>query len=70
VAGKPLGFLNPAIYHLAGKGFHDITRGDNSAAGVSGFQAGPGWDLATGWGTPDAAALVPLLITAVQQSGG
>lgn len=70
MAGKPLGFLNPAIYHLAGKGFHDITSGDNSASGVQGFQAGPGWDLATGWGTPDAAMLVPLLITAVQQTGG
>ncbi|HEU5369580.1 MAG TPA: S53 family peptidase [Ktedonobacterales bacterium] len=70
MAGKPLGFLNPAIYHLAGKGFHDITIGDNSDAGVQGFQAGAGWDLATGWGTPDAAVLLPLLITAVQQTAG
>jgi len=70
MAGKPLGFLNPALYQLAGKGFHDITSGDNSLDGVSGFQAGPGWDLATGWGTPNAAVLLPLLITAVQQAGG
>jgi subtilase family serine protease len=70
MAGKPLGFLNPALYHLAGKGFHDITTGDNSLEGVQGFQAGPGWDLVTGWGTPDAAVLVPLLITAVQQTAG
>jgi subtilase family serine protease len=70
MAGKPLGFLNPAIYQLAGKGFHDITTGNNSFDGVSGFQAGPGWDLTTGWGTPDAAVLLPLLIAAVQQTAG
>ncbi len=70
MAGKPLGFINPALYQLAGKGFHDITSGDNTFAGVQGFQATPGWDLATGWGSPDAAVLVPLLITAVQQTTG
>ncbi len=68
MAGKPLGFLNPALYQLAGKGFHDITTGNNSLEGIQGFQAETGWDLATGWGTPDAATLVPLLITAVQQT--
>ena len=68
MAGKLLGFLNPALYKLAGKGFHDITQGNNSLAGVQGYAATTGWDLATGWGTPDAAALVPLLITAVQQT--
>ncbi len=70
MAGKPLGLLNPAIYQLAGKGFHDITSGNNTFDGVTGYQAGPGWDLATGWGTPDAAVLVPLLIKAVQQTAG
>lgn len=70
MAGEPLGFLNPALYQLAGKGFHDITDGDNSARGVSGFPASPGWDLATGWGTPDVAVLAPLLVTAVQQTAG
>jgi hypothetical protein len=35
--------------------FHDITIGSN------GFSAGPGYDLATGLGTPIASALVPLL---------
>ena len=64
MAGKPLGFLNPTLYQLAGKGFHDITSGDNTMEGVQGFPATTGWDLATGWGTPDAAVLVPLLISA------
>ena len=70
MAGKPLGFLNPALYQLAGKGFHDITRGNNSMDGVPGYQAGEGWDMATGWGTPDAAVLLPLLIQAVQETSG
>ncbi len=69
MAGKPLGFINPALYKLAGKGFHDITSGDNSDHGVTGFQAVAGWDMSTGWGTPDAAVLVPLLITTVEQLG-
>jgi hypothetical protein len=28
---------------------------------ISGYQAGPGWDPVTGWGTPDAQILIPLL---------
>jgi hypothetical protein len=27
----------------------------------TGYQAGPGWDPVTGWGSPDAQYLVPLL---------
>jgi kumamolisin len=52
-----------------------VTVGDNSDNGVTGYQAAPGWDLATGWGTPDIAqffggtgtltpgALTPALLT-------
>ena len=55
-----LGFANPTIYSLAGTGFHDITVGNNQLVGTPvGFNAGPGWDDATGWGTPDVANLVP-----------
>jgi subtilase family serine protease len=69
-AGHALGFINPAIYRV-GRGpayhsaFHDITTGDNTvtypAATVTGYRADPGWDPVTGWGTPDAQVLVPLL---------
>jgi hypothetical protein len=49
-------------YHQA---FHDVTTGDNSVSfppkTVIGYQAHPGWDAVTGWGSPDAAVLVPLL---------
>jgi len=36
--------------------FHDVTTGSNGA-----YQAGPGWDAVTGWGSPNADALVTAL---------
>ena len=69
-AGHPLGFVNPAIYQIARgpqyhQAFHDITTGNNTVVvngdTITGYQAGPGWDPVTGWGTPDAQVLVPLL---------
>jgi subtilase family serine protease len=65
-----LGFVNPAIYRIARspayhQAFHDVTTGNNTLSfnGVTipGYQAGPGWDPVTGWGSPDAQVLVPLL---------
>ena len=69
VAGHRLGLINPALYALGslsqhgipGTGIVDITSGNNSFAGVTGFDAGPGYDLASGWGTIDAAKFVPVL---------
>ena len=69
-AGHPLGFINPAIYAIARgpayhQAFHDVVTGDNSVlwpTGVFvGYNAGPGWDPVTGWGSPDAQYLLPLL---------
>ena len=69
-AGHALGFVNPAIYRVARsplyhQAFHDITTGNNTVAlngvTITGDQAGPGWDPVTGWGTPDAQVLIPLL---------
>ncbi len=64
--GNPaLGFVNPAIYAI-GVGsnyhtdFHDITSGTN------GEPTTPGYDLATGWGSPTGVAL----INALAGSGG
>jgi subtilase family serine protease len=60
LAGHPLGFLNPKLYAIGeGSGlFHDITYGSNTYNGVPGYVATPGWDLATGWGTPDLGSLL------------
>ena len=69
-AGRHLGFVNPAIYRVGRsafyrKAFHDITTGDNTVMfphnTIKGFRATTGWDPATGWGSPIAQVLVPLL---------
>ena len=57
---KPPGFINPTIYPLGlGSGyhtdFHDITVGTN------GFPATKGYDLATGWGSPNTDGLINAL---------
>jgi hypothetical protein len=69
-AHHDLGFVNPALYRIGRspsyhKAFHDVTTGNNYVAvgsgPIMGYQAGPGWDPVTGWGSPDAQVLIPLL---------
>jgi subtilase family serine protease len=68
-AHHDLGSVNPAIYRIATgpgyhKAFHDVTAGGNDMTAGSvtaGYRAGPGWDPVTGWGSPDAQVLIPLL---------
>ncbi|MEA2449483.1 MAG: hypothetical protein QOG63_1415 [Thermoleophilaceae bacterium] len=52
-----LGYVNPVLYQLGtnpGKNppFNDVVHGNNRA-----YNATPGWDFTTGWGTPNAANL-------------
>jgi len=72
VAHHPLGLINPALYLMAAQhqpGLVDVTSGDNSVSftqggkshTVHGFTAGPGYDLASGLGTVNAADFVPEL---------
>jgi len=54
------GFIDPAIYPLGlsagyGAAFHDITSGTN------GFPAVTGYDLVTGWGSPNGSGLIDAL---------
>ena len=63
----PVGFLNPALYTI-GKGanyataFHDTTTGNNfSRSSRSKFSAVAGYDLCTGWGTPNGTNLINAL---------
>lgn len=75
-AGYNLGFINMGLYHIGqappkySSSFHDVTSGNNSFLGVSGFSAGPGWDLATGLGSPTAGQLVGYLLKAVSPGDG
>jgi subtilase family serine protease len=63
-AGGALGFINTALYEIEesrrhdSSPFYDVTSGNNSFAGVTGFRAGPGWDAATGLGSPMADQIV------------
>ena len=63
-----VGFINPALYNLGtsssySSAFHDITSGSNppTAGTGGGFNAVPGYDLVTGWGSPAGASLINLL---------
>ncbi|MGA2572369.1 MAG: S53 family serine peptidase, partial [Terracidiphilus sp.] len=63
-----LGFINPTLYSIgAGSNyktdFHDITSGSN------GYSATSGYDLVTGWGSPNGAALLNALAGAAATSG-
>jgi subtilase family serine protease len=69
-AGHDLGFVNPALYRIAGTAayrtaFHDVTAGSNTVEFLPrvfiGYWAARGWDTVTGLGSPDARLLVPLL---------
>jgi subtilase family serine protease len=65
--GGRIGALNSRLYGWASSGtlanrlFHDVTTGNNAFGAISGFNAGTGWDAATGLGTPKANTLVPQL---------
>jgi len=61
-----VGFINPAIYAI-GKStsftsdFHDITSGNNRNAQGKSFNAVSGYDLVTGWGSPNGQNLINAL---------
>ena len=63
-----LGFLNPNLYTIglssaSKSNYHDITVGNNkpSAGTGSGFNAVAGYDLVTGWGSPNGVTLINTL---------
>ena len=56
---SPTGYLNPGLYKKAAispGSFRDITQGNNGA-----YQARPGWDACTGWGSPVGANILSVL---------
>jgi subtilase family serine protease len=75
-AGHPLGNIDTALYTLGQQsrtkadarqtGILDVTTGDNTFGDVTGSKAAPGYDLASGWGTVDAARFVPALARTVK----
>jgi subtilase family serine protease len=68
-AGRPVGFINPGLYFAAGASygsdFNDVTSGNNDMTGTNfgEYGAGAGYDMATGLGSPNGAALAGSLCT-------
>ncbi len=57
-AVSPVGFVNPTIYSIGlgssyGTNFHDIASGSNGT-----YSAAKGYDLVTGWGSPNGTGLI------------
>ena len=65
--GHPLGNVNQVLYQVASNrtrpAFHDIVLGGNAV-----YQSGPGFDLATGLGTPNTDNLVRDILD-IQKAG-
>jgi subtilase family serine protease len=67
-----LGLINPGLYKIGAdparyaNDFYDVTTGNNQLdPSIPGYAATTGWDPVTGLGTPNAANLVPDLVSAV-----
>ncbi|MGA8303251.1 MAG: S53 family peptidase [Thermoplasmata archaeon] len=64
--GTNFGFLDPLLYELGANlsatdpPFHDITTGSNCLG-----PAGPGWDTATGWGSPAGVFLYEHIVSSI-----
>jgi hypothetical protein len=73
--GADLGTINPALAAIgprgAAAGIIDVPAGyTDSAYGVTGYSTGPGYDIASGWGTIYAPAFVPALIRQINGQHG
>src|SRR4029077_15149659 len=73
--GADLGTVNPALAAIgpqgAAAGIIDVPAGyTDSAYGVTGFATGPGYDLASGWGTIYAPDFVPALVAQIDSQHG
>jgi kumamolisin len=60
--GAGIGLPHPAVYAARGLGFNDVVSGSTGGP----YAAGPGWDLASGWGSPDGVRLAQHLERALR----
>jgi subtilase family serine protease len=73
VNGGGLGLINPALYKIGANparyaaDFYDVATNNTNQGdpSIPGYPATTGWDPVTGLGTPNAANLVPDLVSAV-----
>jgi kumamolisin len=67
-ADKRVGFVTPVLYKANGGdatigsvGCTDVQSGNINTDHLGGYAAGPGYDAASGWGTPDGTKLAQLI---------
>ncbi len=79
--GFNIGFLNPLLYALGSSAFNPISPlwpdpavpqlatcpTTNGINGILGYTAGAGWDACTGWGSPNATALLSAIKSGLVQ---
>jgi kumamolisin len=68
--GKPVGFINPALYSLPKGVLNDITSGNNDDSNLGYYSAGSGWDACTGLGSANGTALLNALQSSSKTSSG
>jgi hypothetical protein len=73
--GRDLGTVNPALAAIGPRGtaagIVDVPAGyTDTAYGVTGYSTGPGYDIASGWGTIYAPAFVPALVRQIDRQHG
>ncbi|HEY5110880.1 MAG TPA: protease pro-enzyme activation domain-containing protein [Acidimicrobiales bacterium] len=56
--GGRLGFINPTLYAMPATDFNDVTSGTNDLFSLGAYSAGPGYDMASGLGSPNGAAFL------------
>jgi tripeptidyl-peptidase-1 len=60
--GKPpMGWLNPWLYRTGHTAFTDVVNGSSIGCDGPGFGAAEGWDVASGFGTPDFEKILDVL---------
>jgi kumamolisin len=67
-SGKRVGYITPLLYQSStggpgagAAGCTDVQSGNNDTATAGGYSAGPGYDAASGWGTPNGVSLAQAL---------
>lgn len=55
--GRRIGLPHPLLYRAGGRDFNDVVHGDTGGP----YSAKRGWDAASGWGSPDGAAIARTL---------
>jgi kumamolisin len=68
-SGNRVGYITPSLYQSSAGGSSgagaagctDVQSGNNDTATAGGYSAGPGYDAASGWGTPNGVTLAQAL---------